>query len=57
MIIDRNIVLGAILIFSTIFLFRLFCFRLNKKYRFLLKLFYISILLAISVYLYFLRIY
>lgn len=50
-----NLVLCAIALFGWIFFFRLVCSRLNRKNRFLLKLFYISNLLAISFFLYFLR--
>ena len=50
-----NLVLFAILILGLIFMFRLYCFRLNKKCDFLLL--YLSILFVISFFCYFLRIY
>ena len=53
-----NLVLFAILILGLSFLFRLYGFRLNKKYGFrLVSIFYISILFFISFFCYFLCIY
>ena len=50
-----NLVLCAIALFFWIFLFRLLSCCLNKKYRFLLILIYISNLLAISLFFFILR--
>ena len=54
----RNLVLFAILIFGLIFLFRLYCFRLKKKYGFrLVFMIYISFLFFISFFCFYLRLY
>ena len=53
----RNIVLFAILLLGLIFLFRLFCLRLNKKDNFRLVFFlYLSFLFVVSFFCYSLRI-
>lgn len=54
----QNLVLFAIILLGWIFLFRLFSFRLHKKYGFrLVLMFYLYILFCISFFCYFLRIY
>jgi hypothetical protein len=57
MITGKDLVFFAILLVTWIFLFRLFYVygRMNKKYRFLLKLMYVAILLAISMFFYCIR--
>ena len=53
----QNLLLFALLIIGLIILFRLYCFRLNRKSRFLLVCMYLSIFFLVSLFGYFLRIY
>ena len=54
----RNLVLFGIVIFAFLFLFRLYCFRLNHKYGFrLVFIMYLSMFFFISFFCYFFRIY